>query len=152
MSPDESAVFELLKGYALFSSSQRRIVRLMTLFTETQFGSIKKSKCNVDCLVGWLKGQTEQREKREGGREARTWGTRKIRPWSHVVGLEQRNDWPKVVGSVGRGGRSFRHGKLTTWLQGGDFFCEVAGFQFGFAIPSFSVPSEHVGYQLKRCE
>ncbi len=110
MSPDESAVFELLKGYALFSSSQRRIVRLMTLFTETQFGSIKKSKCNVDCLVGWLKGQTEQREKREG------------------------------------------HGKLTTWLQGGDFFCEVAGFQFGFAIPSFSVPSERVGYQLKRCE
>ena len=73
MSPDESAVFELLKGYALFSSSQRRIVRLMTLFTETQFGSIKKSKCNVDCLVGWLKGQTEQREKREGGREGGTY-------------------------------------------------------------------------------
>ena len=56
-------------------------------------------------------------------------GTRNIQPWRHVVGLQQRNERPKVEGSVGRVGRSFRRGKLATCRKGGDVSCEVVGVQ-----------------------
>ena len=76
-------------------------------------------------------------------------GTRKIRPWRHVVGFPRRNERPKVEGSVGRVGRSFRRGKLLTCRKGGDFSCEVGRFQCGVSRAFFMPVTINSGVEAR---
>jgi len=96
----------------------------------------KKSKWNVACVVGWLKGQTEQRLERAWSEAAG--GSGRNTTLIPLVNSKSETTDRRRWGASAVSGCRFGAKRFTRECQGGDFW-SVAGFQFGFDVPSFGV-------------